>query len=203
MLFHLREPNYKVEAKKDIITRFYGRNPQQILTALGYYFERSKEEGVMEDPNLVWWLRKKFSEGEIEQVEKGEFNFFTGMISIARENEQKPLFEEIKVSDDFSVYVPEENIGNFALWRTKIMQRKRGGLYKLQNPMEMFMNISFVPEDIAKAVVNCDLTPYTDVVRREIARRAELSKHPNVKVDGLQKILEGQLTRTVSLFTQN
>lgn len=200
MLFHLREPDYKIEAPNDVATRFYGRNPRQIFTALDYYAERVRREGNMENPNLVWWLKRRFSVEDIEEVEKGEFNFFTGMICITEENKNKPLFEEIKVRDDFSVYVPEENLGNFVLWRMNMMKRERGGLYKLQNPIDALMNLSFVPEDIAVAIMNCDLTPYIEVIRKEISDRAELSKHPNIKVNGLQRILEAQASM---LPTQN
>ncbi|MEK6872430.1 MAG: hypothetical protein AABW90_00275 [Nanoarchaeota archaeon] len=190
MLFHLKEPDYKIEAPNDIITRFYGRNQQQILTALDYYTERGRKDGVdMKDPNLIWWLKRKFSKEDMEQTEKGEFNFFSGLICITEENKDKSFFDEIKVTNDFSVYISNENIGNFVLWKTNMMQKERGGLYKLQNPIEMFMNISFVPEDIAKAIMNCDLTPYREIIEKDMAKRADLSKHPNIKVNGLQNYL--------------
>jgi hypothetical protein len=51
------------------------------------------------------------------------------------------------------------------------------------------MNISFVPEDIARDVMNYDLTPYTDAVKRNLEFRAELSRHPNVKVNTLSSIV--------------
>ena len=178
MLFYLKEPDCITDAPNDIITRFYGRDQQQILTSLDYYAERARKNEVdMNAQNLVWWSKRKFSNEDIEQIEEWEFYFFTGIIYITNEDKDKPLFEEIKATKDFSIYVPNENIGNFALWRMNMMQRERGGLYKLQNPIEAFMNISFVPENIAKAIMNCDLTPYKEFVEKDIARRAELSKH--------------------------
>lgn len=205
MLFHLKEPDYKTEAPNGFVTRFYGRNPQQILTALDYYSGRMRKEGVdINSPNLVWWLKRKFSTGDIEHVEKGEFYFITGMIYMGDENRKLLFDKELRVSDDFSVHVPGENIGYFALWRMQMMERERGGLYKLRNPIDMFMNISFVPEDIARAIMNFDLTPYRDAIEQDMARRAELSKHPNVRVDGLQRILEAKLeAKTKDLAEQN
>lgn len=191
MLFHLKEPDYQTEAPKDIPTRFYGRNPEQILKCLEYYAQRIINDGVKDNPNIVWWAKKKFSAEDLEQVDKGKFYFITGMISFAEEDKDKDLFDaEIKVTEDFSVYVPSENIGNFALWRTAMQQRERGGLYKLLSPIELFQNLSFVPEDIALAIRSQDLTPYLDVVKKDMARRAELSQHPNIKVDGLQRTIE-------------
>lgn len=203
MLFHLNEPDYEKEVQNAIVTRFYGRNSQQILTALDYYEERVRKDGQENNPNLAWWLKRKFSARDIKQVKKGEFWFITGMISIAEEDQSRDLFDvELKVSDDFSVYVPNENIGYFALWRKDIMEKERGGLYKLQNPTELFMNLSFVPEDIARAIRDFDLTPYRGVVERDMARREKLSRNPHVKLDSLQRLLEGQ-PRKITLSNQN
>ncbi|MBI2629965.1 hypothetical protein HYW76_02595 [Candidatus Pacearchaeota archaeon] len=192
MLFHLKEPDYEREAPKDITTRFYGRTSEQILTTLDYYAKRTEKEGNAENPNRVWWLKREFSVKDIEQVKTGEFYFFTGMIYVGEEVKDQKLFEKIRIGEDFNIGVPRENIGNFALWRMYILKEKRAELYKLQNPIPAFMNISFVPEDIAIAIINCDLTPYENAVREDLARRAELSKHPNVKVDILQEILKNQ-----------
>ncbi len=193
MLFHLKEPVYESEAPKNIPTRFYGRNQQQILTTLDYYNERLRKDRVdMNASNLVWWLKRNFSKKDIEPIENGEFNFFTGLLYITDEDKDKPLFEEIRATNDFNIYIPKENIGKFLLWRMDIMQKERGGLYKLQNPIEVFMNISFVPKDIARAIMNCGLTDYQVIIEKDNAKRSELSKHQNIKVDDLQKILEAQ-----------
>lgn len=199
MLFHLKEPVYELEAPKNIPTRFYGRNQQQILTTLDYYNERLRKDRVdMNASNLVWWLKRNFSKKDIEPIENGEFNFFTGLLYITDEDKDKPLFEEIRATNDFSIYIPKENIGKFLLWRMDIMQKERGGLYKLQNPIEVFMNISFVPKDIARAIMNCDLTNYQEIIEKDNAKRAELSKPQNIKVGDLQKILEAKTRNLIN-----
>ncbi len=202
MLFHLKEPDYKKEFQDNVVTRFYGRNPQQILNALDCYLERAKREGAIKDPNLVWWLKRKYTSQDIEEVEKGFFVFISGMIYMGEEVKDKPLFEPIDITNDFRVFVPEENIGYFSLWRTNILKKEEGELYRLQNPIEFYMNISFVPRDIAEAIMNYDLSRYRSVVEEDIARREKISRNPHIKVDGLQRILEGQ-KRTITLSTQN
>ncbi|MEK6882951.1 MAG: hypothetical protein AABY22_25225 [Nanoarchaeota archaeon] len=193
MLFHLKEPNYKTDAPHDPIVRFYGRNPKQIINTIEYYRERVKKDGVdMDRPDLVYWLKRKFSDEDIEHVKKGEFIFFTGMISFAEEDKHKNLFEEIKVSEDFSVYVPEENIGNFSLYRTDLSNSKRGELHKLHCSAVLFKNTSYVPKDIIDSILKYDLTNYKEAIQKDIIKIAKLSRHPNVKVDGLQRILESQ-----------
>ena len=191
MLFHLKEPDYKVEAPNDTKTRIYSRDPEQIIGLVKYYMEREKLDRSRSD--LAWWIKKDPTLDDIEEVERGEFYFFTGMIKIGAEYKDKAVFDqEIKVSPEFSVFVPEENIGNFAWWKTDMEKRKRADLYKLQSPIEMFRNLSFVPEDIAMAVKNCDLTHYLDSMRKEIEERENLSQHPNLKVDGLQRMLKAR-----------
>ena len=192
MLFHLKEPNYKTEPPSSIPTRFYGREPQQILDVLDYYIKQTNRDNLWGHPQLAWWLKKKFSAADIEEVREGTFAYFAGMIHVDEGNKNKNLFEHLRVTDDFIVQVPEENLGYFALWRETIPRLKRAELYKLQNPIEMFMNISFVPEDIAQAIMKFNLTKYTEAVSADMARRAELSKHPNVKVDSLERTLAGR-----------
>ena len=191
MLFHLKEPDYKIIDQPP--TRFYGRTPEQILATLDYYLQRTQKDGIARNnPNLVWWAKRDFGRDDLEEVSKGQFTFFGGMIFFGDATDDEPLFEELKITDEFSVYVPKDNIGTFALWRTRIPQMKRGALYQLRNPIDLFMNTSLVPEDIAHAIMNHDLKPYIEAVKQDIARREQLSRHPSIKVDGLQRILEGQ-----------
>ncbi len=190
MLLHLKEPDYQKDAPQDIPARFYARNPQHILNTIRWYKDR--ENIVGDEPNLVWWLRKSFSEKDIEQVERGLFYFFTGMISLAKKDEDKPLFEEIKINDEFKIYVPEENIGHFALYRQNLAGTKRGDLYKLQCNSALFPNISFVPKDIVKDIISHDLRKYANSIKKDIERRRELSQHHNIKVDGLEQILKAK-----------
>lgn len=193
MLFHLKEPDYKNQAPNDIVTRIYGRSPEEVLSFLDYYSQKAKKDGLdSNSANLVWWMKRKFSEDNIEEVKKGKFCFVSGMLQIGKEVEDKPLFEEIPVSEDFTIYVPSENVGNFALYRKNIFNTKRGTLYKLRNPIDFFMNLSFVPEDIAQSIYSYDLTKYLQDVHRDIQKKAELSQHPNIKVDGLQRILSSE-----------
>ena len=188
MLFHLKEPKYEGKNSNQIQVRIYGRTPEQIISLLGYYNQREKPDRNRSD--LCWWLKKDFDLIDIEQVEKGEFTFFSGMISFAEEELHKPLFEELKINDEFTIYVPEENILPFVLYKTSIMERKRAELYKLQNPIEMFMNTSFVPRDIAIAIRDYNLDRYSKSVQQELAKREELSKHPNLQVNSLSKLVE-------------
>jgi len=190
MLFHLKEPDYETEAPNDIPTRFYARNPQHILNTIEYY--RKREKLIGNEPNLLYWLKKRFTLNDIEETKEGLFIFFTGMIYLGDEDKDKPLFEELKITDDFRVDVPEENIGYFALFREQIPRCKREDLYKLQCTSSLFPNQSFVPEDIAKAIMSFDLTPYTGAVQKDMERRREISKHPNIKVDGLERVLRAR-----------
>lgn len=193
MLFHLKEPDYKtVHRIPQPPTNFYGRTPEQIFATLEFYLKKIQKDGVPRDhPDLVWWLKRDFTRDDIEEVNKGGFAFVTGMLYLGEEVADEPFYEELKVTDDFTVYVPKENIGHFTLWRMRVSQMKRGELYELRNPIDAFMNTSFVPEDIANAIVAHDLTPYTEAVKQDIARRERLSRG-SLRVDGLQKILEAQ-----------
>ena len=183
MLFHLVEPDYKTQAPHDVVTRFYGRSSEQILSALEYYHQRGNGVDIDKD-KLVWWMKKKFTDVDIEEVDNGKFHFVSGMLSMptTEEERKQSLFEELKVADDFSVYVPKENIEMFGIWRGGINDMERGGLYKLQNPIDAFMNLSFVPEDVATAVRTYDLAQHREAIEHSNAKRAELSRQPNINL---------------------
>lgn len=190
MLFKLREPDYETEAKNDTPTKVYGRTPQEILQTLEYYKIKMSMGGQKrEDPNTVFWMKRDFSEKDIEQKKRGRFHFFTGMIKVTEENKSKPLFEELKITEDFTVYVPVENIGYLAVYVRNIPNLKRGPLYKLENPIEAMRNRSFVPEDIAQALMRYDFSRYHEDVMQELEKRKEISQHPNVKILGLEEML--------------
>lgn len=191
MLFHLKEPDYKKEAPSDIPTRFYSRDPNHIFTLLNYYRENAIRQGTdMKRRDLVWWLKKEFSNLDIEQVERGEFSYFAGMISFKDRDPNSPLFEELKINDEFDIYVPIDNILQFSFYRASLLEKRRCDLYKLQSPIEMFRNISYVPEDIARNIIKYDLSRYIDAINKNIEFREQLSQHPNIKVDGLGKALK-------------
>ena len=107
VLYHLKEPDYAKEAPQDMRTGIYARNPQHIIDVLQYYNEREKPDRT--NPDLNWWLQKDFTLNDIEQVEKGRVRFIAGMLDFSGDL-NRPLFEKIPITHEFTVYVPEENI---------------------------------------------------------------------------------------------
>lgn len=65
----------------------------------------------------------------------------------------------LRVTPDFEVGLPEESLPAFMLRRSHLLDRKREHLYKAHVPHALFGGQYFIPEDIARAIVEYDVTP--------------------------------------------
>lgn len=165
MLFHLKEPNYE-QTPGENPTRIYARAPEHILKLIDHYKTRNNSNsGNVRNGNLSWWVRQSLNSIEIEQVEQGEFIFYSNMVNSGMMFQQKSLFEILQITPDFKIFVPFENIPDFHLFRKQIPSSKRSELFKLANETLPFVNLAFVPADIAKAIMNYDLNSYFEAIK--------------------------------------
>lgn len=166
MLYHLKEPNYESTFYQEPV-RFFARDKEHIFETLDYYQRQAQQRGFT-DEEKPWWVQRSFSQEDIEVVDRGYFNFFSGLIHTKRVGD---LFLPILITDEFTLYTPEEHILDFLWWRSDILDNKRGHLYKLHNTHRAQRNISFVPEDIAFALSTYSFDLYEEEIAREILFR--------------------------------
>jgi hypothetical protein len=162
MALHLRE--VKGEA-----VRIYARNPKDIRDLIFSYREEAIKNGDMEDPRLAEWVRKIPSKENIITVEKGELFFQEGMVSVPDKNDKGPFYEELKVAPDFTVFVNDESLPRFRVVRANFPKLKRMELYKIQTG-SMFPNLTFIPEDIMKAITEFNLDSYFEKARENLEK---------------------------------
>lgn len=169
---------YKLNNPKKDNTNIYARDQQHIVGLVAHYVAQLTPEDKA-NPQLQGWLKQN-SVDDIIEVESGHVLFQAGFIDMSRKGD---LFEELQVTDDFTVHVNEESLPYFEESRAGLSNppNKRGQLYRFHTP-GMFGSQNFLPEDVVSAIVGFDLTPLYEKARENLAKLESLREHPNVDV---------------------
>jgi hypothetical protein len=128
---------------------FYARNPYSIIELVTNYRRDNKlEERMATGEILQPCFIKDPVLRDIIEVERGLIKYVPTRLS------QSDL-KEFHVSDEFVVFMPEKAVELFRKHAKHSLSEKRGDLYKL-NLEESIKSQNYLPEDIVKAMINCD-----------------------------------------------
>ena len=166
---------------EDKEVRIYARKGKDIVDLIKYYRERARKDGVFNDPRLAVWVKKVPTKEDIMKVEKGELFFQAGLVKIPEKDDNRQFYEELKVLPDFSVFVNDESLVYFELFRQRLPQLKRTNLYKIQLDGGLAAGLTFIPEDVMRSIMSYDLFPHLERARKALEEIANL-QHPNLKV---------------------
>jgi len=140
----------------------YARNPRHIVDLIKSY---QRKVGSDTAPP---WLKNIPEEQTIPQVEHGKL-YLTPRIDLER-NVFKLLFAELQVCDDFSVFIDPLSIYNFENIRRGFQRLKREDLYKVQIRGPVFEDLTFIPEDVAEAMIKFDIEPLIQTAKSEFSK---------------------------------
>ncbi len=158
--------------------QIYARDPKDIVGLVEYYHNQAKNDGKLDDPHTVDWVKNIPKPDEIRQAESGRINYHVGMVNLNDAAEGDFFSEHLQVTPDFLVAVSPEAILYFEMHLQKLskslQQLKRGQLYKFQVHGGMyFSSLNFIPEDVMNAMLNYDLRPH---IEKGIKARRDIEK---------------------------
>lgn len=169
---------YLFEGRPEERTHFYAREQQHIIDLVNHYRSRLTPE-QWSNPEIHTWVKKEPTIDSIVQVEQGQILFVGGPIFMGGEGD---LFDvRLNVTSDFVVALPKESLPSFEIWRSDILNKRRGVLYQAHVPHALFGGQYFIPEDVARAIVGYDLSRVVKKSRNTL-KRLEGLKHPNLRI---------------------
>lgn len=173
---------YKLKTE-DASVGIYARKTEDIVDLVIYYYEQTKKEGQLNNPNIANWAKKIPTNDDITKVEMGLIRYHAGMINLnpTEVDMNEDLFSErMHVTTDFEVAVSPESLFYFDLHRKQLPHLKRSELYKFQIS-GIFGGVYFIPKDIMEGIARYDLTPHLEKARksRENIERT-IDGHPNM-----------------------
>src|SRR3989344_6998581 len=146
---------YRLKSPGEEGVNVYARNNLDIISLVNSYRERLRAEGNLDKPGLLKWVAEEPEKTGIEEVARGEMIFVTGAIDVSSEacerERGKSFFQELLVNPDFLVRINLESLPHFETMRRFLSNLRRGNLYKIQTE-GIFGSLTFIPEDIAKAI---------------------------------------------------
>lgn len=164
---------------------FYARDPQHIVDLVQHYYDQTKQENRLDDPQIAQWSKKVPVLDDIKIVEKGIIRYHVGMVFCETDDEETnaDLFSErMQVTDDFIVAVSPESVFYFDGARQGLPNIKRGELYKFQTG-GIFRSLTFIPEDVMQGIVNYDLAPHKRRAEEFQAKIQAIKKgHPGLRI---------------------
>jgi hypothetical protein len=152
---------YRLSTPETEQVRVYGREPLQIIGLVNHYrcLFSSNSAGLADAPA---WIKKGPSLDDIVRVNEGSFMFQIGKASYAGLLDTEFIFEGLRVTDDFTVFVEMDSLDSFDALR-KVLDRTQvrdTGLYAIQITGGRCAGLTFVPKDISEAMRAYDLTPH-------------------------------------------
>jgi len=175
---------YLLEGQPNERTFIYAREPQHIISLVNHYRQKLTPEDKAH-PELHSWVKNKPTLDRIVDVKEGGLMFVGSPIAMGGDGEVFNV--RLRVTPDFEVGLPEESLPAFMLWRSNILDRKRESLYKAHVSHAFFGGQYFIPEDIARAIVEFDVTP--EIGRASPAlRNLETLRHKNLRVATMKDV---------------
>jgi hypothetical protein len=130
-------------------TFFYARNPDNIIDLIEDYRKKATTR-TLTDPSLQSCFSRNPTLEDVVEVKMGSIIYIP-----TRLDQPNLILEEFQVSDEFVVSMPKGAVDLFKKHVNHSLSEKRGDLYKLKLG-GVFPSQNYLPEDIIKAMVNCD-----------------------------------------------
>ena len=172
---------YKLRTEEENVN-IYSRERKDIIDLVTFY----QQQAISADNSLLLahWVRKTSTLEEIDEVKNGILYFQDGPIYFNKEIDKESFFRKLNVTPDFAVYVNDESFLAFEIFRRMLPQMKRKNLYKVQTGGRgVFASLNFIPQDVAHAIRNYDLTSHLEHSRIKIlSMKRKIGNHPNLNI---------------------
>jgi len=179
-LYRMKTDNLRGDTTRNtFVFNFFARNPQHLVDLINTYYQQALEDGALN--KSAPWVREVSSD-DIAEVIHGDIYLTMGAIYAGVQNEGEALHNlHLNVTPDFTVHLNAEGLVYFDNVRAKYVDNKRGELYKIASLHALFTTLSFVPEDIMKAIVFADLKDAYKQAQPYLDKLLQL-EHSNLKI---------------------